>query len=113
MTDTDVTHRLVSFLDEHVFDPVLRARAEDLPAGKRAALLEMQQAMRRERTRFHGYSSAAQVYREFHDDVNSQDERARQRTLHDLGLPTLADVRIDFEQMARDLELFDGRAGGP
>lgn len=45
MTELDVRHRLVRFLDHRVFDPVLQARPDDYPPGQREALREVQRVL--------------------------------------------------------------------
>jgi len=105
MTDDDVRRRLIGFLDEHVFNPVLKAQADKFSADKQPRLLEAQKTMRRERERVQACPSAFEVYRMFEYEVSSEETRKLRGVLRDLGLPTLEDVWLDFVQMAGDLGL--------
>jgi hypothetical protein len=103
MTQDDVAHRLLEFLDEHAFGPVLSARPEGYPAAQGEALRAAQTETRRERERFEPGASASQVYRTYHEELAAPGSAALHRRLRELALPALEDVRIDFEQMASDL----------
>ena len=103
MTQRDVAHRLFEFLDEHAFRPVLAATPERLPEEQRAALRSVQAETRRERERFARGGTATEIYRAYHEELEAPGAADRHRRLRELDLPTLEDVRIDFEQMAGDL----------
>ena len=103
MGQEDARRELLRFLDERAFDPVLRARPEDYPESKRPELAEAQRATRSERERFHSYRGVDEIYRMFHDDLSSDAALQIHRKLRDLDLPTIADIRIEFERKARAL----------
>lgn len=103
MADPDAKRKLLDCLDETAFQPVLRADAEDYPEDKRDVLRDVQRATRSERDRFRGYDTAEKVVDMFRDDLSSEPAQKIQRELHDLDLPTLGDVRDEFENLARDL----------
>jgi hypothetical protein len=103
MAEEDVLRRLLAFLDEKAFEPVIRADPAAWPQGERDALERVQGAIRLEQQRFHHYHSPQEVYRMFHDDLAAESARRVHRELRRLGLPSLEDLRIDFEQMAQDL----------
>ena len=105
MSERDVARRLFDYLDEHAFRPVLEAEAEHYPAAQREALALAQRETRREREQLLHAASAAVVYRAFHAQIASPEATARYARLRELDLPTLEDLRIDFEQMAADLGL--------
>jgi hypothetical protein len=110
MTQRDVAHRLFDFLDQHAFAPVLNASAERYPEPRRAALLRSaQERVRRERERFERGASAGAIYRIYHEELAAPETVELHERLRQLDLPTLEDVRIDFEQMANDLGI--GTAG--
>jgi hypothetical protein len=96
---------LVAFLDRKAFDPVLRAKPSDIPEGKRSALEEVQRATKSERERYHRYGSADEVIRMFKDDLNSEPAKKVHRKLSELGLPTLNDLRAEFEALAERLDV--------
>ena len=97
--------KLVSFLERRAFDPVLRADSDDYPERKRDKLERVQRATEDERERFRAYGSASEVVRMFKDDLSSEPAKDVHRDLRDLGLPTLDDVRDDFEDLARRLKV--------
>lgn len=103
MTRRDVAHRLFEFLDQHAFNPVLSASLEGLPEARRTKLRAAQEEMRRERGRFERGASADDIYRTYHAELAAPGAADLHRRLRELDLPTLDDVRIDFEQMAGDL----------
>jgi len=103
MTQRDVAHRLFEFLDEHAFGPVLSASPERFPQERRTKLHAVQEATRRERERFERGASATEIYRTYHEELQAPGAADLHRRLRELDLPTLDDVRIDFEQMAGDL----------
>ena len=103
MTGSDVAHRLFDFLDQHAFKPVLSARPESYSEAQREILRSAQADAQRVRARLDAHTSAAELYRSFHEVLASADSRRLHARLHELGLPALDDVRIDFEQMASDL----------
>jgi hypothetical protein len=105
MADEDVRQRLLGYLDEHAFDPVLHARPEEHPQNEQGKLTEIQQMVRDERARFQNCRSAADVYRQFEDEVRSDVHRETVREFRELHLPTLDDIRLDFQQMAGELGL--------
>jgi hypothetical protein len=96
---------LVAFLDRKAFDPVLHAKPSDVPQGKRAAPEDVQRATEAERERYHRYGSADEVIRMFEDDLNSEPAKKVHRKLSELGLPTLNDLRAEFEALAERLDV--------
>lgn len=98
-----MAHRLFEFLDEHAFQPVLSASPERYREAQRRALSTAQERTRQERARFERGASAQEIYRTYHDELADPGAAALHRELRELDLPTLEDVRVDFEQMASDL----------
>jgi hypothetical protein len=103
MTRSDVAHRLFEFLDEHAFAPVLAANPERFPKARRMELRAAQVETRRERARFERGASAEEIYRTYHEELAAPGAADLKRRLRALDLPTLDDLRVDFEQMAGDL----------
>jgi hypothetical protein len=81
MAGSSAKEDLIAFLDKKAFNPVLRARSDEYPENERAKLAHVQDATRAERDRFHRYGSAQEVVR----------------------MPTLPDIREEFDHLARDL----------
>lgn len=91
---------LVQFLDQHVFDPILRASEDKYQGKKRDDLKYVQDRTRSEKERYHKYGSAEEVIRMYKDDLNSENAKPVNSKLRELGLPRLADVREEFERKA-------------
>ena len=96
---------LVNFLKRRVFDPVLEADEHGRSEGERRKLADVKDATRAEIKRFEGYGSAREVVVNFKRDLNSEPARKIHRESKALRLPTLNDVRDEFEAKAHDLGL--------
>ena len=91
---------LVEFLDRRAFRPVLQADPANYPESKRERVRHVQRATEDERERYHHYDSARKVYEMYRDDLTSDAAKEVHRELQTLGLPTLDDVRDEFERLA-------------
>lgn len=100
MTQHDARRQLVEFLERKAFRPVLRADEADFPEARRSKLRDVQESTRKEIERFHHYRSAEEVVTNFRRDLTSEPAKKVHRALKDLGLPTLEDVREEFEKLA-------------
>lgn len=96
---------LVRFLEARVFDPIMRAQPDDLPAADRPQLAHVQDATRAEIERFRNYGSAEEVVTNFKRDLHSKPAKRIHRESRALKLPTLDDVRDEFLKRASDLGL--------
>jgi hypothetical protein len=103
MADANAKRKLVEFLDEKAFQPVLDVDPDDYPADKQSELKDVQRATKSERERFQGYDSAKEVVEMYQDDLDSDEAKEVHRQLQDLGLPTIVDIRDEFEHLAHDL----------
>jgi hypothetical protein len=104
-TMSDAKDKLVHFLEHKAFRPVMDARPDRYPASKRDTLQDMQRRTQSEIDRFRGYGSAHEVVVNFKRDLSSEPAKKVHRALHDLGLPTVEDVRDDFEKLAEELHV--------
>jgi hypothetical protein len=91
---------LVHFLDQRVFDPILRASEDKYHGKQRDDLKYVQDRTRSEKERYHKYGSADEVIRMYKDDLNSENAKPVNSKLRELGLPQLSDVREEFERKA-------------
>ena len=91
---------LVSFLDQHVFDPILKASSDKYSGNKQDDLKYVQDRTRSEKERYHNYGSADEVVRMYKDDLNSENAKPVNNKLKELGLPRLTDVKDQFEKKA-------------
>jgi hypothetical protein len=105
MAQSDARARLVRFLDQKAFQPVLTADTDRFPEGQREKLLDLKQRTRVEIERFRSYSSAHDVVVNFHRDLSSAPAKKVHRELRELGLPTIEELRDDFENLAEELEI--------
>jgi hypothetical protein len=103
MADKSAKEKLVDFLDRRAFQPVLKADPEDLSEGKRDKLRHAQRATEDARDRYHHYESAEKVYQMYRDDLSSEAAEKVHRELRDLDLPTLHDIRDEFERLADEV----------
>jgi hypothetical protein len=99
----DARRKLLDFLEHKAFQPVLRADPKHVPANRRDTLREMQDKARTEIERFRHYGPAEEIVTNFRRDQHSAPARKVHQALAELGLPTVNDVRDDFEKLAREL----------
>lgn len=103
MSETEARQKLVSFLERTVFRPVLDAEPDRYPEGKRPGLADVQRRTETEIERFRHYRSAREVVTNFRRDLSSDAAEKVHRELKALGLPTVNDVRAEFEELASSL----------
>jgi hypothetical protein len=94
---------LVRFLEERAFKPVLNAKPKGRSEAEQKKLEHVQKATRAEIERFHNYSSAEEVVTNFRRDLGSEPAKRIHTELRSLGLPTVNDVRDEFERRAKAL----------
>lgn len=91
---------LISFLDQHVFDPILNAPEAKYTGKLRDDLKYVKDRTRSEKERYHNYGTADEVLRMYKDDLHSENAKPVNEKLKELGLPRLIDVREKFERKA-------------
>lgn len=96
-------HELVELLVRKAFDPVLAAKPDALSGPDQERLAHVQHATRAEIERFRGYATAEDVVANFKRDLTSTAAKKVHAELAQLRLPTLHDVRIEFEDRAAAL----------
>lgn len=103
----DKKTQLVDLLDRKVFQPILGKN----PSGyhseeQKSSLKDVQQSTRSERKRFRDqYNSAQKVKDMYYDDLSSSSAQRIQEKSRELGLPTLPDVRQEFDQLCQRLQV--------
>jgi hypothetical protein len=95
--------QLVRFLEERAFEPVLKAKPTGRSEAERKKLEHVQKATRAEIDRFHHYGSAQEVVTNFRRDLDSEPAKRVHAELRSLGLPTIHDIRDEFEKRAEKL----------
>ena len=94
---------LVRFLEERAFKPVLNAKQKGRSAAEQKKLEHVQKATRAEIERFHKYRSAQEVVTNFKRDLDSEPAKRIHAELRSIGLPTINDIREEFEKRAEKL----------
>lgn len=97
---SDARSELVDFLERHAFNPVMRAKAEGRSDAEKCRLEDVQTATEAEIKRFRAYGSAREVVENFRSDLNSEPAKKVHADLRSLDLPTINDVRDEFERRA-------------
>ena len=95
--------QLVNFLVGRAFEPVLKEKPDGRPDAEKKKLKHVQDATRKEIERFRHYGSAEEVVTNFRRDLDSEPAKKIHRELKSLGLPTINDIRDEFEDKAREL----------
>jgi hypothetical protein len=99
MSPNEARTRLLQFLDERAFAPVLRASREQV--DRREALEDAQARADRLKRRYERYASAEEIHAQFLRDVHTPVKCDRE--LDRLGLPTLPRLRRAFLRLIEEL----------
>jgi hypothetical protein len=91
---------LIHFLESKVFNPILRAKADDYSGHDREMLQHVQKSTESEKERYHHYGSAEEVVINFKRDLHSEAAKKIDSELSHLKLPRLPDVKDEFLQFA-------------
>jgi hypothetical protein len=91
---------LLHFLDQHVFNPILKATDNGRSEADKPKLKDVQDRTRSERERFHHYSSAKEIIDNYKSDLHSKTAHRVNRELEALHLPTLPSVKDEFLKAA-------------
>ena len=92
-------------MDEHVFNPILKAPPDGYSDPQKRSLKDVQDRTRSGKDRFHHYSSAREIIDNYKSDLHSSTAKRVNRELEELKLPTLPSVKDDFLKVAGE----DGR----
>ncbi len=105
MTNKHAREQLLDLLDKKAFDPVLKAsHDDDKSESDKQKLRDLQETTRHTKQGYHEkYSTAHDVRDNFRRDLNSEAAKKVHRELRNLGLPTLNDIKGEFEQLADQL----------
>lgn len=94
---------LVEFVISRAFNPVMRAKPDGKSDAERKTLEHVQQATKTEIERYRHYGSAEEVATNFKRDLSSDAAKKLHSQLRRLHLPTIEDIRDEFEDKARKL----------
>lgn len=99
----DKKNELLHFLERKAFDPVLHARTDGRSDAEKKKLAHVQDATRAEIDRYHHYGSAEELVTNFKRDLSSEPAKKIHAELRSLDLPTIEDIRDEFERRAESL----------
>lgn len=106
---TGKKRELVDFLIKKAFNPVLHAKPDGLSEADKRKLEHVRDATRAEIDRYRDYGSAEEVVTNFRRDLHSSAAKKVHAELKSLHLPTLDDIRDEFEDKVRELGV-EGRS---
>ena len=99
----DKKRELLSFLEHKAFDPVMRAVPDGRSEAEKKRLEDVQRRTKSEIERYRNYGSAEELVTNFKRDLTSDAAKKVHAELRSLHLPTIEEIRDEFEQKARDL----------
>lgn len=94
---------LAEFVISRAFDPVMRAKPDGKSEADRRTLDHVKQATQAEIERYRGYGSAREVAINFKRDLSSAAAKKVHAQLRHLRLPTINEIKAEFEDKARQL----------
>jgi hypothetical protein len=95
--------QLLGLLERKAFDPVMRAKPDDRPEAEKKKLEHVQKATKAEIERYRHYSSAEELVTNFKRDLDSSAAKKIHAELRSLHLPTIEDIKDEFERKADQL----------
>lgn len=101
MPEDGARQRLLQFLDEHIFDPVLRVSPDRV--DRREAFEDAQTRTERLKRRCHACRDVEELSRLCLELMRSPDGRNADRELDRLGLPTLTRLSARFGAICEQL----------
>jgi hypothetical protein len=93
---------LLKFLDDHVFNPILKASPDKYSEADKKKLQDVQDRTKSEKDRFHHYGSAKDIVDNYKSDLHSSTAKRVNSELEKLKLPTLPSVEKEFLRVAGD-----------
>lgn len=102
---SNARRELVEFVVDKAFQPVMRARPDGRPDAERKMLSHVQDATRAEIKRYRHYRSATDVVTNFKRDLTSRAAKKVHAQLRRLRLPTIEDIKSEFEAKTRKLDV--------
>lgn len=99
----DKKGELLRLVEHKAFDPVMRAKPDGRSEAEQRKLEHVQRATRAEIDRYRAYASAEELVTNFKRDLSSGAAKKVHAELRSLRLPTIEDIKDEFERKARDL----------
>lgn len=95
----DTKKELLNFIKHKAFDVILKRDTTKMDDKEKEQLTELQRKTKNEQEKFHGYGSAKEVKENFLQNVRSKPANKLNNELKDFKLPTLPDLKDDFEAL--------------
>lgn len=96
--------KLVSFLDQKAFDPILRRSEGEFADRYRHKFRDVYRSTENEKKRFHErYTTATEVKQNYLSDLNSRTAQKKNAELRELGLPQLPQFHDEFLELCKKL----------
>lgn len=101
----DARKELVDFIDKKAFNKILKASPDDYDGKEKETVEEVIKKTKNEQKKFHDYKSAEEVKKNFMSNVHSKAAKKLNKEIEQLGLPTLPQLKDEFEKLAEKLEV--------
>ncbi len=102
--DKEKKEKLVRFLDEKAFDPILRKSGDDFSGEEKKKFEDVKKSTESEKRRFHEeYKSAREVKDNYLSDLSSKTAKKKNAELEELGLPRLPEFKEEFLNLCNEL----------
>lgn len=112
MTLVDERQRVLEFLEQQLFGPVLDQKPDDYPPFRRDEVEEVRGIVRRERQAISNRPSANDVVLAFREAARRSAETGLEARLRGLDFPTFGELRDELEKLAAELGV-PGQPGPP
>src|SRR4051794_25210306 len=97
MTENEKREKLLRFLDQHAFDPILERSPNEFSGAAKTKFQEVRRSTESEQKRFHDhYKTAREVRDNYLSDLSSHTGEKKSRELKELGLPTMPQFKEEF-----------------
>lgn len=104
--DKEKRKRLVGFIDNKVFDPIMKANPDKFSEKDRETVEKLIKDTKDEKELFHkDYSSAKEVKNNYLQNTSSRAGKKVNKQLQDLGLPSLAGYKDEFKELCNRLDV--------
>jgi hypothetical protein len=104
-TKKDAKGELVKFIDKKAFDVIIKTSPDKFEEKDRKNFEDVKRKTGNEKEKFHHYKNAKDVKKNFLENTRSQPAHKLDKELKKLGLPTLPDLKDEFEQLCDKLEV--------
>lgn len=101
----DAKDELVKFIDKEAFDVIIKTSSDKFEGKERENFEEIKRKTEKEKEKFHHYKTAKDVKKNFLQNVRSKPAQKLDKDLKKFKLPTLPDVKDEFEKLCDKLEV--------